>query len=203
MSAFTGYPELFNDEVDGSNPAIVFKNGMVVAVGTEDSRSDMERLVVCWNACRKIFAPAAHLQASDEHCEKVERLRKEAWSLAGSLQVEVDQLKSSSGKVFESMTGWSFDVAAAPRGKMFKRNRIVKDKVQEVEEFVPDYLWVATKCGKVNKSYFIPQAGKVPARWSGLATGEEPVAWCEYIVPEYPSVPATGANAGHNVPVPA
>jgi hypothetical protein len=198
MKAFTGYPELFNDEVDGSNPAIVFKNGMVVAVGTEDSRSDMERLVACWNACRKIFAPAAHIEATDEQVQKVERLRKEAWSLAGALQVEVDQLKSSSANVVESMTGWSFDVAAAPRGKTFKRNRIVKDKVQEVDEFVPDYLWVATKCGKVNKSYFIPQAGKVPARWSGLATGEDPVAWCEFIIPEFPSVPAAGAYASQN-----
>lgn len=95
MKAFTGYPELFNDEVDGSNPAIVFKNGTVVAVGTEESRSDMERLVVCWNACRKLFAPAAHLEATDEQVLKLERLRKEAWSLAASLQAELDQLKAS------------------------------------------------------------------------------------------------------------
>jgi hypothetical protein len=96
MSAFLGYPELFLEQgaVEGLY-RIQTRSGRVIFAGHFDDPQDAERLLICWNACRKIFAPAAHLQASDEHCEKVERLRKEAWSLAGSLQAELDQLKAS------------------------------------------------------------------------------------------------------------
>lgn len=90
---------------------------------------------------------------------------------------------------------WNHDIDAAPKGTFFKRNRIVKDKVQEVEEFIPNYVWVATKCDKVLKSYFVPPVGKVVGRWSGLATGEQPVAWQTFIVPEHPHLSKSQGEA--------
>lgn len=81
---------------------------------------------------------------------------------------------------------WNHEIDTAPRGHNVKSTRTVKGKFQEVTDFEPDHVWLATKCGKVLKSYWIPEAGKIAARWSGLATGEHPVAWCPYIVPEHP-----------------
>lgn len=82
---------------------------------------------------------------------------------------------------------WNFDISTAPKGKMVATERQLKDdKVSVVEHFVPDPVWLATKCGKVLRSYWLPEAGKNPARWSGLATGEQPVAWQPFVVPAHP-----------------
>jgi hypothetical protein len=81
---------------------------------------------------------------------------------------------------------WSFDLTTAPRGKTVTSARKVGNNTHEITDFVPDVIWLATKCGKVSRSYWIPESGKTPARWSGLATREEPVAWQAYIVPEHP-----------------
>lgn len=82
------------------------------------------------------------------------------------------------------MTQWSHDLTTAPRGKMEMATRKVGKNVHEVTDFVPDVLLLATKCGKVIRSYWIPESGKSPGRWSGLATGEEPVAWAPWPVYE-------------------
>ncbi|MEI3803136.1 hypothetical protein V6R85_01320 [Agrobacterium sp. CCNWLW32] len=48
-----------------------------------------------------------------------------------------------------------------------------------------DYVWLATKCGRVIKSYWIEN--KIgPARFSGLATNEAPVSWQPFITPIHP-----------------
>lgn len=96
MSAFTGYPELFLEvgAVEGLY-RIQTRSGRVIFAGHFDDQQDAERMLICWNALRKIFAPAAHIQASDDHCRRLEQLRKEAWSLAEVLQAELDQLKAS------------------------------------------------------------------------------------------------------------
>lgn len=59
------------------------------------NQEDAYRFADCWNACRKLAFPEAHITASDDYAKRTERLRKEAWSLAGTLQVELDQLKAS------------------------------------------------------------------------------------------------------------
>lgn len=61
---------------------------------------------------------------------------------------------------------WNRDVAAA---------RLVQGKVI-----------LATKCEQVITSRLIPASTRAPARWEGLATGEEPVAWQPW--PTHPGV---------------
>ena len=93
------------------------------------------------------------------------------------------------------MTQWSFDISAAPRGRIVNSTRTFGTKTSNHSEFVPDILWLATKFGKVSRSYWIPEAGKNPGRWSGLATGEQPVAWQPFVVPTHPnSVSDLGLN---------
>lgn len=94
---------------------------------------------------------------------------------------------------------WSHDISKAPRGKMIpqEQQRRVSDgstKFVIVEQFVPDFIWAATKCGKVLKSYWLPVESKYRpvGRWSGLAAGEEPVAWQPFVVPAHPALAVEG-----------
>jgi len=100
------------------------------------------------------------------------------------------------------MTQWSFDISTAPKGKTVTTTRLVTDKssasgksVRDFEEFVPDHIWIATKCGKVSRTYWIPEHGKNPGRWSGLATGEQPIAWMPFVVPAHPNASEDGRAA--------
>ncbi|NTB01608.1 hypothetical protein [Agrobacterium tumefaciens] len=81
---------------------------------------------------------------------------------------------------------WNHDLSQAPRGKMVHSTRTVGDRVHEISDFVADHIWAASKCGKVIKSYWIPPVGKAAGRWSGFATGEAPIAWQRFVVPEHP-----------------
>jgi hypothetical protein len=44
-------------------------------------------------------------------------------------------------------------------------------------------LWLATKCEKVSVTRWNEKRGA----WDGLATGEQPIAWQEYVVPVHPN----------------
>jgi hypothetical protein len=88
---------------------------------------------------------------------------------------------------------WNFDISDAPRGKIVQRTVKVKDKDVTSDVFKPDRLILATKCGKVTTSEYIPRHQRaggiwVEARWEFLATGEEPVAW--QVWPEHPHAEA-------------
>ena len=98
-----------------------------------------------------------------------------------AVQVALTAIKLMQGN------GWSFDIKAAPLGRIVTSDRIYGKKTHKHSEFVPDVLWIAAKCGKVLRSYWIPEAGKNPGRWSGLATGEQPIAWQPYVVPAHPT----------------
>lgn len=96
---------------------------------------------------------------------------------------------------------WSHDMSAAPRGKTITVQRLFKDKnsaygekLVSVEEFETDYLWLATECGKVIKSYCIPETKHSRGRWAGV---NAPIAWQPFIVPDHPSNKGieSGANA--------
>lgn len=95
MSEFKPFPELVLGTSDEGVTRITTKGGTDVLTAIDVRPEDMERFIVCWNACRKIAFPAAHIEASDEYALRTERLRKEAWSLASALQAELDQLKAS------------------------------------------------------------------------------------------------------------
>ncbi|WP_174804378.1 hypothetical protein [Martelella limonii] len=82
------------------------------------------------------------------------------------------------------MTGWNFDISAAPQGhhsvSTYKTNT---GETRERRDFVPEKVWIATKCEKVFPSYRLENG-----RWGGLATGEEPIAWMPYDVPVHPDL---------------
>ncbi|WP_425902490.1 hypothetical protein [Agrobacterium radiobacter] len=90
---------------------------------------------------------------------------------------------------------WNHDLSQAPRGKMVHSTRTVGDRVHAISDFVADHIWAASKCGKVIKSYWIPPVGKAAGRWSGFATGEAPIAWQRFVVPEHPFMTAPGDAA--------
>ncbi len=65
---------------------------------------------------------------------------------------------------------WDHDLSRAPRDKP---------------------VWLATKCKKVIRSYWVRNTRIDVARWAGLGTKEAPIAWQPYIVPEHPFASAT------------
>ena len=85
---------------------------------------------------------------------------------------------------------WSPDISQAPRGEMVTSTyqMMVKGKPQEVSktEHQSTKILVLTNCGKVVPTYWIPSreasGGAILGgnRWSGLATGEEPVLWAPW-----------------------
>lgn len=75
---------------------------------------------------------------------------------------------------------WSFDISQAPLGRMVVHRHATKDGWTLSERFAPDSVILATKCGKVLKSHWLP----LEERWVMLAKGEEPVAWMAW--PDHP-----------------
>lgn len=74
------------------------------------------------------------------------------------------------------MQPWNFDMEAAPRGKTVTVTRAIKGEPRQVEEYVRNDVILASKCGKVTKSYWIPDEN----RWAGFQPGEEVRAWLEW-----------------------
>lgn len=91
-----------------------------------------------------------------------------------------------------SVSNWNFDISEAPRGNMVKTEqmRLRSDRKVEyvTEEFVPDWLWIATACGKVLKTHWKPKDKFGGDRFIGLNKGEQPVAWQHFVVPVHPHV---------------
>ncbi|WP_245582419.1 hypothetical protein [Neorhizobium lilium] len=81
---------------------------------------------------------------------------------------------------------WNHDLTTAPHGRNETRTRTIKGETQEFTDFVPEPVWLATKCGKVVRTYWTPKTEFSPARWAGLGTNEQPVAWQAFVVPEHP-----------------
>jgi len=68
---------------------------------------------------------------------------------------------------------WNFNMKDAPKSTTIPRTVNTTKGLRSYNELQHEYLIVETKCGKVLKSYWIPDEN----RWAGLATGESPVAW--------------------------
>jgi hypothetical protein len=98
MTQFKALPELMIEpgQVDGLY-RIATKSGDVIIAGGFRCAEDAQRLVDCWNACRKLYAPAAHIQATEEYTARLENLRREAWARAERLEAEVNQLRADPG----------------------------------------------------------------------------------------------------------
>ncbi|MER8959334.1 hypothetical protein [Mesorhizobium sp. M0701] len=75
------------------------------------------------------------------------------------------------------MTGWNTDIKAAPHGRYVVRQHRAGI---ETRVFIPERVILATKCGRVTVSHYIPDE----TRWMMLGKNEQPVAWMSW--PEHP-----------------
>lgn len=105
MTNWKPYPEIsIADRDDLSATWIVDGKGEVIAIDTNGDTAALERLVQCWNACRKIEFPENHIPATDDYLKRLEQLRKDAVAMAGTGEGP----------------SWNFDLSAAPKdGKVW------------------------------------------------------------------------------------
>lgn len=75
-------------------------------------------------------------------------------------------------------TEWNFDISEAPLGRTVV--------IGKFAQFAPDWIWVATKCGKVIKTHWKPKDAFGGERFVGLNKGEQPVAWQHFVIPVHP-----------------
>ena len=76
---------------------------------------------------------------------------------------------------------WNFDVSEAPKGRTVERAVTTEKGKVPYEAFEHDHVILASKCGKVMRSYWIPDEN----RWCMLSKHEAPVAWMHW--PEHPA----------------
>jgi hypothetical protein len=87
---------------------------------------------------------------------------------------------------------WNHDMTTAPRGRTVTvmRNTKTKDGVIRVpvQEFEPEHVWLASSCGKVIRSYWIPANKNHDGYWPGFAQkgGTQPIAWQPFVTPVHP-----------------
>lgn len=97
------------------------------------------------------------------------------------------------------MTIWNFDLGAAPRGKFVVKHRTAGKADFDTRQFAPDRIILATKCGKVTNSHYLPDE----KRWLMLHDGEQPVAWMHrrpgVALPDHPhSLPTLSSEAANS-----
>lgn len=96
MSAFRPYPEVSLEISDESSAMrIVDSKGETLVTDTTCDAVTLERFVACWNACRKLYAPANHIEATDEYVKRLETLRKDAWARAQEAEAKLAALTSN------------------------------------------------------------------------------------------------------------
>jgi hypothetical protein len=90
VTAFKPYPELHvhHGQIDGLY-RIEKTNGSAIFAGHFESQEDAERFVECWNACRRIAFPSAHIDATNDYTARLEQLRKDAWARAQELETHI------------------------------------------------------------------------------------------------------------------
>lgn len=94
MSAFKPYREL-SESLPNQDELFPIVDAHGYCYGWAQNEDDAKRFIECWNACRKIAFPGAHIDASEEYVKRLEQLRKDAWARAEALQSEIDQLKAA------------------------------------------------------------------------------------------------------------
>lgn len=77
------------------------------------------------------------------------------------------------------MSEWNYDITQAPKGHLESRKAPKGDGYYD--EYVHDHIIIATKCGKVTRSYWVPKEN----RWCMMSKNEEPEAWMLW--PSHPS----------------
>lgn len=70
---------------------------------------------------------------------------------------------------------WSSDISKAPHGRYDVVARNIRGGgTADHRVFRPAYVWLASRCGKVTMSSYLPDQ----KRWEMFSRGEQPVAWC-------------------------
>jgi hypothetical protein len=93
MSAFKPYPEVsLETGEDTSAMRIVDGKGNALVIDTNCDTAMLERFVACWNACRHLYNPANHIEATDDYVKRLEQLRKDAWARAQELEAKLASL---------------------------------------------------------------------------------------------------------------
>lgn len=87
------------------------------------------------------------------------------------------------------MTEWNFKIEEAPKIHYKDASYESNGKTVERVKFEPIQLWLASKCGIVTVSYWLPKEG----RWNMFKKGEQPIAWQPYPVPKHPNMEAANA----------
>lgn len=79
MKKFKAFPEVHVEVgmVDGLY-RIETNSGRVIASGAFPSKEDAERFAECWNACRRLYAPIAHMEATEDYVRRLEINRRDA-----------------------------------------------------------------------------------------------------------------------------
>ena len=77
---------------------------------------------------------------------------------------------------------WNFDVASAPKGGTVPQTVVIKGKPVERQVYEAPRLIVATECGKVTTTRWLPES----ERWEMFSKGSQFIAWQPW--PEHPSV---------------
>ena len=76
------------------------------------------------------------------------------------------------------MKDWNRDLSSAPRGRYIVKRRKFGKSEGDTRVFEPAPVILATKCGKVVKSHYLPDE----KRWEFLSKNEQPVAWTAWPV---------------------
>lgn len=76
---------------------------------------------------------------------------------------------------------WRSDFENAPRGRTIVQTRIIKGEPRDIQVFVPEYVILASTCGKVIKSHWLPD----PGRWEFFNKDSQPDAWMPW--PDHPA----------------
>jgi len=89
MSTFKPYPEIVIDDMGAEYGVyrLMTKSGDDIFTISDCRRpEDVQRLVDCWNACRKLYSPSAHITETDAYVARLEALRKEAVARAAATE---------------------------------------------------------------------------------------------------------------------
>jgi hypothetical protein len=101
VSKFKPYRELViveaGEDMDGK-PLIQYENGDPFVL---TDIASVQRLVDCWNACRKPHNPAAHIETTEERVTRLEQLRKDARAIMATLKVKEVASMAPAGRVMQ------------------------------------------------------------------------------------------------------
>jgi hypothetical protein len=82
---------------------------------------------------------------------------------------------------------WNYDMAECPKGCFVTVTKKVGKNITSYQEWQRQVVILASKCGKVTTSEWLPETDKRKVgRWNMFSPGEEPLAWMPW--PTHPTL---------------